>query len=473
MRSDAGGLLRSSESPSFHREDGRTRRVLLVSYHFPPSEAAGALRWQRLAPLAARSGWQLDALTLAPGLADRVDWERVGELPPTTNIHGVTLPEPLVGRLELAAWRAWRTLRRSPRPGGEETGPATIHRTEVGWLAGGPRGFRRAWNVLLDHARQDAWSRAAIRTGLRVAERSHPDIVISCGPPHLAHEAGRRLARALKTPFVMDMRDPWSLQTRLQEEMASPLWYSLAARGEARCVADADLIVMNTPRAAAAMQAKWPQNQMLSVMNGWDAEALPRSPWPEQFRVVYAGAIYIDRTPQPFFRAVASAVRQLGVGPGEFEVRLIGSVGAFGGRSVADLAAEDGIGDYIRVLPAMPRREILGEYSQAAMLLSLPQDNQLAIPSKIFEYIRQPCWVLAQTTPDSATGDLLRGTSAFVVAPDDVARTTEILVRCFGEFRAGHRPEPIAQAGKFSRASEGAKLFEALGSLVPEIPRAG
>ena len=441
-------------------------RLLLVSYHFPPSEAAGALRWQRLTPIASQFGWEVDAITLAPDLADCVGWERVGDLPPHTQIHGVDSPEPLAGRLEIAAWRAWRGLQRSTAGGGNRSRPSTVHRSEVRWLAGGPRALRRAWNVLLDYARESAWARGAVVAGLQVSERHRHDLVISCGPPHLVHVAGRRLARALKTPFVMDLRDPWSLQTRLHEEVASPLWFHLADREEARCVAQADLIVMNTPLAAAAMQTKWPRSRVLAVMNGWDEEALPCSPWPEQFRIVYAGTIYIDRTPQPFFRAVAGAVRQLGVGPGDFEVRLIGAVEEFGGRSVAGLAAEEGVGDYVRVLPTMPRREVLGEYAQAAMLLTLPQDSHLAIPSKVFEYLRQPCWVLAQTAPQSATGEVLRDTSAFVVAPDDVERTRNILVRCFEEFRAGRRPEPIARDGRFSRAAQGAKLFAALESLL-------
>jgi hypothetical protein len=446
------------------------RRILLVSYHFPPSEAAGALRWQRLTPLAARLGWEVDAITLAPDLADSIGWERVAELPPSTQIHGVDKPEPLIGRLELAARRAWRTLHPAETVGGGPKRPTSFHRTEVGWLSGGPRALLRALNVLLSYARENAWARAAVESGLEIAARHPHDLVISCGPPHLVHVAGRRLAQALKVPFVMDLRDPWSLQTRLHEEVASPLWFRLADWEEARCVAQADLVVMNTPLAAAEMQAKWPRSRVMAVMNGWDEEPLPSSPWPDQFRVVYAGSIYIDRTPQPFFRAVAGAVRHLGIGPEEFQVRLIGTVEAFGGQSVAGLAAAEGIGEYLRVIPTMPRRETLREYSQAAVLLSLPQDSHLAIPSKVFEYLRQPCWVIAQTTPDSATGEVLRGTSAFVVSPDDVERTQEILVRCFEEFQAGRRPEPIAREGRFSRAAEGAKLFTALESLVGNVP---
>src|SRR5436309_15307295 len=80
-------------------------RLLLVSYHFPPSEAAGALRWQRLTPIASQFGWEVDAITLSPDLADCVGWERVGDLHPHTQIHGVDSTEPLAVCLENATHR--------------------------------------------------------------------------------------------------------------------------------------------------------------------------------------------------------------------------------------------------------------------------------------------------------------------------------------------------------------------------------
>jgi hypothetical protein len=265
----------------------------------------------------------------------------------------------------------------------------------------------------------------------------------------------------------MDMRDTWTVETRLHEDMASPLWFWAAERDEARCVSRADLVVMNTPLAAQAMEAKWPGRKMIAVMNGWDQEPLIEEAWPDQFRIVYAGSIYIDRTPMPSFRAAADVIRQLRLSPAEFEIRLIGSVDEFAGQSVAQLAEQAGIQHYVRLLPAMPRTEVLREYAQAAVLLSLPQGLRYAIPSKVFEYLRLPAWVMVQADAGSASAHLLRGSKALVVDPLDVGRMTELLLQCYREFKSGHRPEPLARDGRWSRAGEGAKLFEALESLVP------
>src|SRR5881628_3596503 len=70
------------------------RGLLLVSYHFPPSPATGALRWQKLARYAAERGWWLDVVTLDPSGVRQPDWQRMDELPAGTRVYGVPR-EPL------------------------------------------------------------------------------------------------------------------------------------------------------------------------------------------------------------------------------------------------------------------------------------------------------------------------------------------------------------------------------------------
>jgi len=449
--------------------DGYPKRLLLVSYHFPPSEAAGALRWQRLAPIAAKHGWDLDVIALRPESATHVDWGRLAELPASTEIHGVAARPPFSARAAHAIWTLWRVIGGRKRIEGEggQGNPATLrpgslHREEITWFRGA-RSVVRAGNAFVAHREELAWSRVAAGEGIRIAARKRPDVVVSCGPPHLVHEAGRRIARALAIPFVMDMRDPWSLQLRLQEDVASPLWYSLAERAEARCVREADLIVMNTPMAARAMQTKWRRDRVISVLNGLDDEPLISLPWPRQFRIVYAGSIYLDRTPGPLFEAVARVVKSLDLDPDDFQIRIIGNNPEGG---LVQLARGLGVERYLEHRCHVPRREVLREYAEAAVLLSLPQDSHYAIPSKVFEYVREPCWVVVQAEAGSATAELLEGSSAFVVDPSDPVRLAEVLTTCYRRFRAGGRPAPIAANDRWSRSQEGGRLMRALDELV-------
>ena len=70
--------------------------------------------------------------------------------------------------------------------------------------------------------------------------RNRYAILVTCGPPHMVHWAGQRVAAEAGIPFVMDLRDPWSLVERLADVFASPVWYGQARHFEQRAVAGAE-----------------------------------------------------------------------------------------------------------------------------------------------------------------------------------------------------------------------------------------
>src|SRR5439155_174591 len=115
-------------------------------------------------------------------------------------------------------------------------GPETVDPQHLNWPFHSPRDALRAFRVWRDDARYSAWSRRAARLAQRLVEGCDYRAVITCGPPHLVHEVGWRLKRRTGLPFVMDMRDPWSLTPRLPEHLASPLWFQVARRRERRVV---------------------------------------------------------------------------------------------------------------------------------------------------------------------------------------------------------------------------------------------
>ena len=95
------------------------------------------------------------------------------------------------------------------------------------------------------------------------------------------------------------------------------------------------------------------------------------------------------------------------------------------------LARAEGIADYVRILGPGPREAALEFLSRASVLASLPQDSNIAIPSKIFEYMQFDAWILAIAQRGSATELLLRDSEASVVAPDDVEGMTTALMSRF------------------------------------------
>lgn len=475
------------------------RRLLLISYHFPPGQAAGALRWEKLAGFAVERGWGVDVVTLDPASLAAPDWTRQEALPAGIAVYGVGSREHPAERLDRVLAGLYRRLgrpgspqgpsargARSPSDAGARAGLVARH--EVGWRATSPWDYVRAFEAWLEFAHDGAWSRAAARIAMRLAQPGVHRAIVTSGPPHMVHQAGRLVSARTGLPLVIDMRDPWSLAPSVDGSRASPAWFWLAERYERSAVEQAALVVTNTEPFRSAMQELYPgaRGRIVTVLNGCDEDELPRppaaptgaaGPAARRFTIAYAGSIYIDRNPRAVFRAAARVVRDLGLTPAQFGFDFIGFAASFGGVPLDVIAREEGVAGYVTTRPVVPRREALALLAQAAMLLSLPQDIRLCIPSKLFDYMQFDAWLLVLAKRDSASELLLRGTAADVVEPDDVERITHVLRTRYLEFAAGARPPRVAANGRFGRRAQAQVLFDALdasvGSGVQSLARVG
>ena len=264
----------------------------------------------------------------------------------------------------------------------------------------------------------------------------------------------------------MDLRDPWSRGDRAPEHFGSPMWFALARRWERRCLRSARLVVMNTEPARDVMVAAYPSRaaDVIAVPNAFDEDPVPEVQRSARFLVAYAGTVYLDRTPETLFRAAARLIQEESLGPEDFGIEFMGHLGSIDGTTIDELAARAGLEGYLELHPpsdyAVAERFLAG----ASLLVSLPQDSHLAIPSKVFDYMRFEARLLALAESGSATERLLRGTSAEVVDPHDENGIAEALRRALHERRRGEIPEPIAADARFSRRSRARELFEAIES---------
>lgn len=433
------------------------RRLLLVSCVFPPDPSVGALRWQKLARFAADRGWGLDVLMFDPsGLRTRDD-SRLTELPAGTRVFGVPRPKAMSPSL-LAAWRRVQRFARAPASNGGNGSSAPSLTDSPSLITT----FRRRYVTRFEFRATDRFARNTARIAARIIRV--PEVhraVVSSGPPHMAHEAARRIARASGIPFIMDMRDPWYSEEVVPEFLHRADWLRSAEWYERRCVEQARLVIANTEPAAEALRARYPQSRILTVMNGADDEVLPRTKRGPRFRIAFAGTLYVGRDPRTLFEAVRRAVRRLNLTPAALEVAFMGSE-AYGGTPIVDLAAESGIADFFTFEPPGSRAAALEFLASAAMLVNLPQHVRLAIPAKIFEYVRFNAWLLALAEPGSATEALLRNTGADLVEPEDVDGIAAVIHSRFEAYRRGDRPRALNADGRFDRQRQAGILFDAL-----------
>lgn len=450
------------------------RRMLLVFFYFAPSAEVGALRWISLARFGADRGWAVDVVALQPRYMGPIDATRLAQLPPGTRLFGFSGEDPLWYRGLVGAWRRLNGPPNHAASGAGLGGHLDGHDLTGTWPASADApAWRRALRSRMHFTLGDGLAERAVQLGKELARATRYDVIVSSGPPHAAHDAAREIAAATGVPFVMDMRDPWSDDTAMPEELRSDAWQRAARLREDRCIAAAERVVVTSKAHEDLQVRKYPflRNRVTTVMNGADTDPLPPTRLGRRFLVAFAGMIYLGRNPRALFRAAARVVRETGAAPDEFAVEFMGD-DACNGVPLSTISAEEGLVQHFKAHGFRPRSEALEFLSRAAVLVSLPLRTTMTLPAKLFEYMRFDAWLLALAENGSATAELLSGTGADIVEPDDEAAIARVLRTRFDEFRAGRRPVALNRDGRFNRSVQAAHMFDLL-DQVASAERAG
>src|SRR5215831_3038058 len=87
------------------------RRLLLLTYHFPPDGAVGGLRWEQMSKFFSASGWSIDVIMRDVAKLRSPDMRRMEQLPPHVRVYSAIEIEPWLARMESGMLRVVRSVR--------------------------------------------------------------------------------------------------------------------------------------------------------------------------------------------------------------------------------------------------------------------------------------------------------------------------------------------------------------------------
>lgn len=427
------------------------RRVLLVTYYWPPSGGSGVQRTLKFAKYLREFGWEPVVLTVHPDHAAWPDYdeELLSDVPP-----GVTV-------IQTRSWDPYAVYARL-------TGATKANAVGVGFLgdAHAPdwREQLARWvraNVFLPDARV-GWVPFARREAARVVAREPVDAVLTSGPPQSAHLVGAWLSRKKHIPWVADLRDAWP-------DVA--YGHLMPTSGPAARLDRA--IRQRTLRQAAALVtvsgevAKYMEDEtgmaFRTLPNGFDPDDVERAaarPLPG-FSIVHVGNLSPARNPAPLWDVLSERPWP------DVNVVFVGNVDGSIGRLVQDRSLSETV---IRH-PYVPHSEALS-YMKGATLLLLPinrvTDGAGIVTGKIYEYVASGRPVLAFGVPGGEADRILRESGAGqVFAYDNVEGIARELDRHVAAWRAG---APLAGATReaaqpWSRREQTGRLADILDQI--------
>ncbi len=286
------------------------RRLLLLSYYYPPTASVGGVRAAGLAKYLPRFGWEATVITpvvagrAGAGAGAGADAAGAPRLIETADRDTARRLKQLLGLQPDAALKDLAAGGDAAPPAARTGRSAAIELLKA--LVAFPDAHR-GWARLAAEAASGASAEAA--AAARAAPHPAPySAILATSPPHSVHLGAARAARATGLPWIADLRDLWSTD----RNSVAPAWRKrLEARMERRTFATASALVTVSEPLAAELRALYPELPAHAIPNGFDPElaGLAAGPStglrPDPHRDLLPGA------PRPL-----AAVRRAGVAAG-------------------------------------------------------------------------------------------------------------------------------------------------------------
>lgn len=355
------------------------RKVLIVTYYWPPAGGPGVQRWLYFCKYLRSFGIEPVLYVPEDPHYPVQDPELQAQVPSDLTIYRSRFWEPY----GLAGLFGRGKARR--------ISSGIIRREKVSWAERFLLWVRG--NFFIPDARK-FWVRKAVSELPGILKQENISILITTGPPHSLHLIGLRMkSRCPEMKWVADFRDPWT-----EIGYHRDLFLGKRARKkhrdlEARVLRGADRILATSQTTAASLSEK-ASRPVRVITNGFDGDPADGSQPDGPFILAHIGSLLSGRNPTSLWDALSRMLAETQGFREDLRIELTGLVSP----EVMESLKNRGLDGFVKVRSYVPHREAKRLQRQAQVLL-LPEidspDTRGIVPGKLFEYMAAGRPVLA------------------------------------------------------------------------------
>lgn len=426
------------------------KRVLIITYYWPPSGGAGVQRWLKFVKYLPEFGWQPIVYTPENPEFPAVDESLLKDVPEGIEVIRQPIWEPY-------GWYRQFIGQKDKKIGAgfvsEQKEPGLLNRVSV-WVRG---------NLFIPDARR-FWIRPSV-SFLKNYLKQHPvDVIVSTGPPHSMHLIALALKKELGIKWVADFRDPWT-NIDYYDELMLTKWADRKHHAlEREVLTTADKVVTIGYTMTEEMKALG-ATHVETITNGFDEEDFPEVDveLDNDFTISHIGTFSPSRNHPAFWKALAELKAENEEFARRFKFRTVGVVD----HQVRASIEEHGLMENWEAIPYVPHSEVL-RYQRSSRVLLVSINNTPnatgILPGKFFEYLASGRPILAIGPKKSDIGKVLELTGAgSIVEPNDI----EGMKMTLSQLLSGNDvSDGSADIMRFSRKSISKQLSTVLNKLV-------
>jgi glycosyltransferase involved in cell wall biosynthesis len=430
------------------------KRVLIITYYWPPSGGSGVQRWLKFVKYLRDFGWEPIVYTPKNPEIPYEDSSLICDVPDDLEVIKTSIFEPyqlynlFTGRNRKARFQhGFLKLRNNEYQ-------SFAQRLSV-WVRG---------NVFIPDARM-FWIKPSVRYLLKYLKSNPVEAIVSTGPPHSMHLIALRIKQSTGLPWLADFRDPWTGIYYFDKLRVGKRALSKHRKLEQTCFDNADLLVTVGPTMRRDFM-QMTSSPIEVVTNGYDEDDLPVTSTirPAGFTIMYSGIFLPDQNPVELW-PVLRMMRELDP---DFNSSLkLHFLGRTDASILADIKANK-LDNCLKISDYLPHAEVPVQQQYAALLLlsiNRIENAPYILTGKVFEYLAARKPILAFCPPESDVAEILRETKGGWVVPfGNVAILKKALSEAF-EWYKSNEPWPSENIEKFSRRVLTARMASLLDDL--------
>lgn len=357
------------------------KKVLLISYFYPPLAGPGAQRIEKFVKFLPEFGWMPVVLTVkAPYYRIYATGESIKESETSVVRTSAFFPKRIMKRMfdifEVMHRRKTDVQdgRTQNRPGAGKIMKSLIY----------------PWLFIPDE--YIGWYPFAVREGKRIVEREGVDVILSSSPPNTCHVIAAAIHEHTGVPWLADFRDVWDIWDFWYNPRGFSFRQAIERRLEAKTVESADAIAGVSEAMLTDFQMRFPSlspERCLLLPNGFDSDdftgIVPRD-FGDGVHLVHAGSFYEWRRPDVFLHALAGFRERYPEDAQRLHVHFIGHLEYEHRRLINELDLDS----MLTIRDTLSYKECLSWIYGADALLLIPGDitNSAAmVTTKVFDYI--------------------------------------------------------------------------------------
>lgn len=429
------------------------KKVLVITYYWPPSGGSGVQRWLKTSKYLPQYGWEPVIYTPENPDVNSVDESLLKDVSADLKVIKRKIREP---------YAAYKFL--TGKKKGEHLQANIVSSEKKGFVQKLSAHIRANWFIPDPRC---WWIGPSVKYLSKLIEGGERfDAVISTGPPHSMHLIAREIHKVFNIPWIADFRDPWTRIFYFKHLGLSAKSLRKHKELERSVIAEADCVTV----VSSQMKTEFSQGDFETfrdkveiIPNGYDPEdfdSVEKAPDAEgKFVIAHTGLMPESANPNKLWKVLGDMAKS----DPEFKEKLmVVTMGQTDGSVKKDIA-ENGLSDNFKDLGYVPHAQSVAWQKRADILL-LPlrkeEESKAILTGKFFEYLASGNNILAFGPTDGDLARSLKETGSGIICEfDDENSIKEAFVKL--QKPNGPTQEQIENRQKYSRKA-GAESFAKL-----------